>query len=457
MAEGNSSAERYVCEFVGTYLLVLTVVCNVSNGSAYAALSIACVLMVMIYAVGSISGAHFNPAVTVAVTLSDAMEGGWVQAIIYMIFQITGGICGAITGFSMYNSSFTVKPGVNKAASGPHGEVQFGVEQALLSEFLWTFMLCFVVLNVACAKATSGNQYYGLAIGFVIVSGAYSVGPISGGCLNPAVALGIDVGSLINPKAPCAWNSGLYLLVELVAGAVAALLFRVVRPDQFGGNAQDIMRKFVSEFLGTFFLVLSVGLNVLAGNSMAAFSIASTLMCMIYALGDVSGAHFNPAVTFAILLSGRDKTNPMEAFVYTVVQLLAGLTAGLIYVAVYGSSFALKPEKSTYSQIVPAELIFTAVLCFVVLNVATLRSAPNQFFGFAIGMCVTVGGFAIGSISGGSLNPAVSIGLDTMHAVVTNQEWINGLQYSAIEYLGAMVACGIFYMIRKNDEYKPVY
>merc|ERR1719265_2986080 len=145
-------------------------------------------------------------------------------------------------------------------------------------------MLCFVVLNVACASkyAETGNQWYGLAIGFVIVAGAYGAGVVSGGCFNPAVAIGIDTSSAGLGFGWCI----AYTIFEFVGAALAA-----------------VASQLISEFLGTFMLVLTVGLNVLGNSPAGAFSIAASLMCMIYALGDVSGAHFNPAVTLAILAS----------------------------------------------------------------------------------------------------------------------------------------------------------
>merc|ERR1740138_1199977 len=157
-------------------------------------------------------------------------------------------------------------------------------------------------MNVAAAKKNvqEKNQYYGLAIGFVIVAGAYGAGAVSGGCFNPAVALGIDVSSAGLGFGWC----GPYILFELVGAGLAAALFQVVRPGDFGGE-KTATTELVSEFLGTYMLVLTVGLNVLGKSKAGAYSIAASLMCMIYALGDVSGAHFNPAVTVAVLASGR--------------------------------------------------------------------------------------------------------------------------------------------------------
>jgi len=448
MAEENSKVlDKYVAEFIGTFLLVLTVVCNVNGGHMYAALSIACVLMVGVYSLGAVSGAHFNPAVTIAITLADKMEGGWIRAVIYIISQMIGGILGAVVGFAVYRKTFMVEP-----------QADFGGSHACLVEFCYTFMLCFVVLNCACAKDTQPNQYYGLAIGFVILAGGYAAGPVSGGALNPAVALGIDIANLMYTQV-FGWSCW-YLVYQLLGGGIAVLLFRVVRPSEFGdqlSGSTNSLSQYVSEFLGTFFLVLSVGLNVLPKNDSAALSIAATLMCFIYSLGDVSGAHFNPAVTLAILISGREKITPIDSVIYIVVQLLGGIAAGLLYFAVYGETFPLGPGHGHgWGAVAAAEIIFTGVLCFVVLATATLKEENNpgkDIFGLAIGMCVTVGGFAIGSVSGGSLNPAVSVGIDTAHAIAAHASWNNCIGYLVFELIGAACAAGLFYITHQKKEY----
>merc|ERR1740138_1623822 len=164
-----------------------------------------------------------------------------------------------------------------------------------------------------------------------------------------------------------------------------------------------------------YMLVLTVGLNVLGKSPAGAFSIAAALMCMIYSLGDVSGAHFNPAVTIALRMSGmaQEFTVNMIA-IYSVAQILGASCAAGTYSLVYlGANFPLWPEtEHRLFAALWAEMLFTAILCYVVLGVAAHpRTANKEMFGLAIGSCVTVGGFAIGGISGGSLNPAVSWGL----------------------------------------------
>jgi len=161
-------------------------------------------------------------------------------------------------------------------------------------------------------------------------------------------------------------------------------------------------------------LVLTVGLNVLGNSPAGAFSIAASLMCMIYALGDVSGANFNPAVTLAILASKMTDMTPKKAGLYMAVQIAGSVVAAIVCKwAQHGQTYSFGPQGTGsygWGGIAAAEIVFTFVLCFVVLGCCTVESPLSQFFGFAIGSCVTVGGFAIGAVSGGALNPAVALG-----------------------------------------------
>merc|ERR550514_2114716 len=133
---------------------------------------------------------------------------------------------------------------------------------------------------------------------------------------------------------------------------------------------------------------------------------------MIFALGSVSGAHFNPAVTFAIRLSGRGKIVLREAVIYMIVQCLGGFCAGAVYLGVCGGTFTLAPVgKYSVLSVCIVEAFYSMALCYVVLNVATTAKAEgNSYFGLAIGFTVVSAAMTIGGISGCSLNPAVSFG-----------------------------------------------
>ena len=170
--------------------------------------------MVMIYAGGHISGGHYNPAVTLAVLVRGRI--GIRDAVGYWIAQVVGGVVAGALARAVVNPA-TVK---TLTLSG-HTEAA-----AAVVELLITFALCYVVLNVATSKDQPGNGFFGLAIGFTVVAGAFAVGGISGGAFNPAVTLGAATAGVF------AWSTiWVYLLVQLGAGVAAALAFRALNPS----------------------------------------------------------------------------------------------------------------------------------------------------------------------------------------------------------------------------------
>ena len=202
--------KKYVTEFIGTFFLVFTVgMVSIAPGAGnLAPLAIGSALAVMVYAGGYISGGHYNPAVTIAVWLRGKTKSR--DAIYYIIAQAIAGIVAALL-VSFLKGNPTTSP------------ARLEILPALLAEFLFTFALCYVVLHVATAEATSGNSYFGFAIGFTLMIGAYAVGPISGGALNPAVALGVTLMGLA--RAADIW---IFLVSEVLAGALAAVVFKQV-------------------------------------------------------------------------------------------------------------------------------------------------------------------------------------------------------------------------------------
>ena len=206
---------KYVYEFIGTFFLVLTVGMTVlgPNGAGpMAPLAIGSILAVMVYAGGHVSGGHYNPAVSLAVFLRGKLPASHLG--LYWIAQLVAGAAAAYLAIH-----FKGAPAKSPMSLEP--------KHALVAEFLFTFALCYVVLNTATAKATLGNSFYGFAIGFTVLVGAYAVGTISGGAFNPAVALG---SSLMNLTA---WSSyWIYIVGNLAGAAAAALVFKAAHPNE---------------------------------------------------------------------------------------------------------------------------------------------------------------------------------------------------------------------------------
>ena len=204
---------KYITEFIGTFFLVLTIGCTVIPGAAgvIPPLAIGAALMVMIFAGGHVSGGHYNPAVTLAVFIRGRCETK--DVVPYWVAQVAAGVVAALVSVWLVGKS------------GTPMEIK-NVPAAFVAEFLFTFALAYVVVNSATAKATSGNSFYGLAIGMTVMVGAFAVGGISGGAFNPAVAVGVAVMKLVSFSQ--IW---IHLVADLAGGLVAGLAFKFINPD----------------------------------------------------------------------------------------------------------------------------------------------------------------------------------------------------------------------------------
>ena len=209
----HSLQQKLIAEFVGTFFLALTICTAAVHGSAgeegeYAPFAIAATLMVMIYGVGYISGAHFNPAVTVAIWLRGACEKDDVAP--YIAVQIIAGALAALASEMFAKTSVTA--------------LEMDTTQALGAEFLYTFALVFVILNVATSEATEGNGYYGAAIALVVLAGALTVGEISGGSFNPAVTGALFVSGVVDVA-----DLWIHLVPQFIAGILAVQAFKATQ------------------------------------------------------------------------------------------------------------------------------------------------------------------------------------------------------------------------------------
>lgn len=451
--------QKYLAECIGTFLLVFTVGCEIlaspeKAAAHWAITAIACVLMVLIYALGGVSGAHFNPAVSCALGLAGKMPFG--EVVVYMLCQILSGVVAGMCFHAMLAGH-----GQAPITIGPN--LPFTWVESMIVEVLYTCMLCFVFLNVVTAKKHRGNEFYGLAIGFVVIAGGYACGQISGGALNPAIAVGIDISAgAFNSKQPFITESILYTIYELLGALLAAFLFRLVRPDEYIDPDEEGYREYslttvlTSEFIGTFYLCLTVGLCVLCKHPATAWAVAAALMSMIFSLGNVSGAHFNPAVTLAFVLRGGGVFPAERAGAFMAVQLFASIVAALVCkVAHLGGTYGFGPALNSsnpygWGAISVAEVVYTFILCFVVLYVCTGDSPLKEYYGLAIGSCVTAGGFAIGSVSGGALNPALAFGTTIVH-LCSGGVLMNGLAFCSLEFLGSAIAATAFKATYSKD------
>lgn len=207
--------KKYLVEFIGAFFFILVIVCvvnGIADNNFMAPLAIGSTLMIMVYAGGHISGGHYNPAVSTGALLRGKLSSGDFP--MYIIAQVLGAIVASVVA-----SSLLGKGSMMGGTGSPPNMVA-----AFTAELLGTFALVYVVLQTATTKSTAGNSYYGLAIGFTVVVMAYALGGFgTGGCFNPAIAVGIAFNGLIS------WSTaGLAIAANIIGGVLAALFFKAV-------------------------------------------------------------------------------------------------------------------------------------------------------------------------------------------------------------------------------------
>jgi len=465
---GGSSgdgAAPYIAEFLGTFIVVFAVGCIVlSPGNpVWSPVAIGCVLMAMIYATANVSGGNLNPAVTFSLGLIGHLR--WVVVVRYWLAQFGAGILAALCAHALFSPdrprSVTPIP-------------PFTWEYAVTAEVIFTFLLCFVFNNCFASKRNNpredANQFYAVAMGFATVAGGYAANRISGAAFNPAIAIGLSTDGV---RWSVAW-----IVAEFVGAVLAAIMFRAVRPEEYNPPEGACLAEYeprlhvrcASESLGTFMVVLTFGLNLTMATPAKPFSSAAVLACFMYSLGNVSGAHLNPVVTMSVVLSGRDKCSPADGAAYIVCQVLSGACAGLLYAQYHsigpnsGLTFALAPG-ATYGPNAAGvvELFFAFILAYAYLACATAgtpgtwRTKQRFYVALVIGSCVLAGGIAVGPISGGEFNPAISVGVATANLAHSGRTpappFASCIVLSLWQLTGGLLASVVF-SLTYPDEYK---
>ena len=212
-----------------------------------------------------------------------------------------------------------------------------------------------------------------------------------------------------------------------------------------------MLKSYVTEFIGTFFLTLTVGMTVTSGTPFAPLAIGSSLMIMVYMGGPISGGHFNPAVSLAVFLRGKLAGKDLGP--YMVSQLFGAFVAALAVHYLSGQSFAPNPGPNViWQQSLIAEFLFTFALALVVLNTATSsKSAGNSYFGLAIGFTVVVGALAVGGISGGAFNPAIGTGPALARYAFDGAAPVNMWLHVVGPFLGGAAAAYVFKFQNPGD------
>lgn len=406
------------CEFVGSMVLALMWNCTSFDlAGPWKPLCMGLSLMVMTYCFASISGAEFNPAVTLSVGF--AGKGEWRGIVRHWVAQFLGCTLGVGLSVVMFGHSLQER-------LGPRPPLNSGANMIFAVETVYTFMLCFVYLNCLYSRARNpvqcGNQFFGMAMGFALLAGGYAAQEVSGAVFNPAIA---TVASVMQ-------GSGFlsYIGAQILGAFLAGLIFRIVRPDEndsYNVWLKDEARehqmgitklKAFSEAVGTWLFVFTMCMTNVSKGFRTAQPLAggAIYICMNYALADCSGGYFNPAVTLSVMMSCRKRCSFVQGVCYIVVQLISATVAAFACTHVtHKALLSLHSEPFGTPQICVAELILMNITCLAILTSGTVKGiqahTPHNFYhGLVYGLAYAAGGFATYRLTHGVLNPAVSIG-----------------------------------------------
>lgn len=463
--QDNPLRDRIIAEFAGTFFLVLTVGTAVTSGNPHAPLAIGGILGVQVYTFGTVSGGMLNPAVTLAVFCSAREKICARDAAIYIAVQFLGGLLAGFVSLGITGSSFCFDYALTPAG---------GASSSFLLELFFTMVLCNSVLATA-TSLDAPNQYFGAAVGGAISAAVTASGIWNQGSFNPAVTFAMNIANYCNQLSSANPSAGawfLFLFTPFLGSISAAGLFRFVRSREYVAASTKLIdaakipynfwQKICAECVGTFFFVLTIIVSISGGAANAALAVGAMLMVQIYTFGSVSGGLFNPAVSLAVFLSRRNKMTVKELLGYSGSQFLGALIAASFSAGIVDHAFCFNymfySSHRSWASGFMLEVLYTLVLCQIVLVAGTSRDAPNQYFGMAIGGSVTLASITNSHWNQGSFNPAVTFGVNlsnymTGRTAVANPGVDDWFIYLLGPYIGGALSAALFRATR-SIEYK---
>eukprot|EP00928_Gymnodinium_smaydae_P049415 TRINITY_DN3315_c0_g4_i2.p1 TRINITY_DN3315_c0_g4~~TRINITY_DN3315_c0_g4_i2.p1 ORF type:complete len:550 (-),score=43.66 TRINITY_DN3315_c0_g4_i2:91-1740(-) len=436
----------FLIEFMGSFLVVLVLCLQLEAGElTWGPTAVGAAVVVAMYCASAVSGGLVNPVVTVVFWLCGRLQ--WSCTIGYVIVQCSAGALAGCTASKLRAGMQTPGGNMGIYSLAPVFQPSRGLasgSSGFILEVLYTSVIGFVALNcmspTTCTSKRSGNQFFALAVGFVSVAGGHAVAGISPCLFNPAATLGILAQGL------CELNWAIIFLgCQLIGALVAATLYGTLRMRSAGfDGGSNLATRLMSEMIGTFIVGLTVLLSryrtlqdvheikllqdvfqVAPGTDTAqGWAYGTMTMCMIYSLCEVSNAHFNPAVTLAMMCTGRDVCRFGDGVLYIASQAVAGLVAGVVSEfflrdGAHVDQIQLGPQEGyTWAAAALVESSFTTGLVLVVLCTTTMGAPqyPKAFhpsrsfnYGLAIGMLLAAGAYSSEKITGGELNPAMTL------------------------------------------------
>ena len=413
-------------------------------------------LCALIYAFDHISGAQFNPAVTVGLLVTRKMRLG--AALLYMTAQTLGGMTGGLLAYAIASPQDT-EPFQPARGTGP----------SWAAEFLFAFSLILVQQNAGAEKnAREPNSYFGIAVAFEVLAGAAATFAISGGCFNPAIGTGVDFAAILTAKDSSGLSNVWIYWSAPIAGALAASAVKTYQ--NLPSHAEEPGLPSVvplTEAIGTFFIVLTASLT----NQPLA--IGGMVLAMVYMGDHVCGADYNPAVTLGVALRmGVPPREWWKVAVTMIAQFIGALAAAF---AAYGIAGKVSLPNGGVESIrglsgaVIFEGLWTALLVYVVCAVMTpthgdddpaaadeRRGHSRSYQGLAIGFVIAGGIYAAGPLGGGSggvFNPALGTAIIVVRVAFGKTDALNQLWVFWIgPFVGSLVGAGLFSLLHHHSD-----
>ena len=408
---------------MGTAFLVIVTRLTSKADTEQRFMALGMTLASLIYAFDHVSGAQFNPAVTLGMVVSRNMRP--LTGLLYALAQTLGAVAGGLFSHAIASQSDFVN--VLPSPTGAGWAV----------EFLYTFALILVQQNAGAEKnAREPNSYFGIAVAFTVLAGSCATFPISGGCFNPAIGTGVEFAALFNPTNPGGLQNLWLYWSAPAAGALAASGVKWYQNLPLHRRAEELPAVIpLTECIGTFFIVLTASLT--STQPMAPMAIGAMLLAMVYMGDHVCGADYNPAVTLGVALRfASPLAEWWKVGVTMAAQFLGAIGAAFAAYGITGE-VRLPANAAAASEglwgAVGFEAAWTALVVYVVCAVMTPTAGEEEagkersghsrsYQGLALGFVVAGGIYAAssngGAGSGGVFNPALGTGIVLVQATL---------------------------------------
>ena len=448
--------------------------------SPYAPIAIALFYGAQVYAGHRISGGHLNPAISLAVYLSqkyflgrsgpgtdkvkDPKLAKWWRLLAYWTVQIVGGIIGGLVAVRMHGFDATTGVTVNFIPR-PNNHSNF---QEFVFEFAFVAAIVWVFLSTARSAQNRGNNYFGMAVtmAFLGTTLAYGQAPVSA---NPATGVGLILAADADDMADAGKKAWIYVLGPILGALIGTFVYRITNEDEFvpeatagskePGRQLSGIQHALNEVFGMFFFALTIA--VCAGGQYAVYTAlagASMLAAMIYCCAHNSGGHHNPAVTLGALLLRAMSWE--KAAVYIIMHVIGAVLGATLGEYITDSVVTLQPQQGLSNGdwlCFLGEFLFTTCLVFSALatGVATQQASyarnayQSNHHAMAVGWVVVAGGYAIGQFSGAGLNPGLTTGLMARNgdSAVLDKLWL----YLLAQFSGSFAAAALMYICYEQD------